>query len=83
VAALQILPVAIKITFLLTCSVKLRHSSARAQAPKIRESFFYDEALLLSSCVVDLLRPLGRPRRRWEDNIKMDLQDVGWGHGQD
>jgi hypothetical protein len=22
-------------------------------------------------------RPLGRPRRRWEDNIKMDLQDVG------
>jgi hypothetical protein len=26
-------------------------------------------------------RPLGRPRRRWEDNIKMDLQDVGWGHG--
>jgi hypothetical protein len=24
-------------------------------------------------------RPLGRPRRRWEDNIKMDLQAVGWG----
>jgi hypothetical protein len=24
-------------------------------------------------------RPLGRPRRRWEDNIKIDLQDVGWG----
>jgi hypothetical protein len=24
-------------------------------------------------------RPLGRPRRRWEDNIKMDLHDVGWG----
>jgi hypothetical protein len=24
-------------------------------------------------------RPFGRPRRRWEDNIKMDLQDVGWG----
>jgi hypothetical protein len=22
-------------------------------------------------------RPLGRPRRRWEDDIKMDLQDVG------
>jgi len=22
-------------------------------------------------------RPLGRPRRRWEDNIKMDLQQVG------
>jgi len=26
-------------------------------------------------------RPLGRPRRRWEDNIKMDLQEVGWGRG--
>ena len=22
-------------------------------------------------------RPLGRPRRRWKDNIKMDLQEVG------
>jgi hypothetical protein len=22
-------------------------------------------------------RPVGRPRRRWEDNIKMDLQEVG------
>jgi hypothetical protein len=26
-------------------------------------------------------RPLGRPRRRWEDKIKMDLQEVGWGAG--
>jgi hypothetical protein len=24
-------------------------------------------------------RPLGRPRHRWEDNIKMDLQEVGGG----
>jgi hypothetical protein len=23
-------------------------------------------------------RPLGRPRCRWEDNIKMDLKEVGW-----
>jgi hypothetical protein len=23
-------------------------------------------------------RPLGRPRLRWEGNIKMDLQEVGW-----
>ncbi|KAJ4434199.1 hypothetical protein ANN_22747 [Periplaneta americana] len=23
-------------------------------------------------------RPLGRPRRRWEDNIKMDLREVGY-----
>jgi len=26
-------------------------------------------------------RPLGIPRRRWEDNIKMDLQEVGGGFG--
>ena len=26
-------------------------------------------------------RPLGRPRRRWEDNIKTDLQEVGEGFG--
>jgi hypothetical protein len=26
-------------------------------------------------------RLLGRPRRKWYDNIKMDLQEVGWGHG--
>jgi len=24
-------------------------------------------------------KPLGRPRRRWEDNVKMDLQEVGCG----
>jgi hypothetical protein len=24
-------------------------------------------------------RPLGRPRRRWEDGIKMDLEEIGWG----
>jgi hypothetical protein len=23
-------------------------------------------------------RPLGRPRRRWEDNIKMDLMEIGF-----
>jgi hypothetical protein len=29
-------------------------------------------------------RPLGRPRRRWKDNIEMDLKEVGcWGHGLD
>jgi len=29
-------------------------------------------------------RPLGRPRRRWADNIRMDLQDLGmWVYGLD
>ena len=26
------------------------------------------------------IRPLGRPRRRWVDNIRLDLQEVGCGH---
>jgi hypothetical protein len=26
-------------------------------------------------------KPLGRHRRRWEDNIKMDLREVGWEMG--
>jgi hypothetical protein len=24
-------------------------------------------------------KPLSRPRRRWMDNVKMDLRDIGWG----
>jgi hypothetical protein len=24
-------------------------------------------------------RPLGRPRRRWEDDIRIDLREIGWG----
>jgi hypothetical protein len=26
-------------------------------------------------------RPFGRPRRRWEDGIRMDLMDIGLGRG--
>jgi hypothetical protein len=28
-------------------------------------------------------RPLGRPRRRWEDGIRMDLREIGGGCGLD
>jgi hypothetical protein len=24
-------------------------------------------------------RPVGRPRREWEDNIRVDLREIGWG----
>jgi hypothetical protein len=27
------------------------------------------------------IRPLGRPRRRWVDNIKIDLRETGWDGG--
>ena len=28
-------------------------------------------------------KPHGRSRQRWEDKIRIDLQEVGWGHGLD
>ena len=28
-------------------------------------------------------RALGRPHHRWENNMKIDLQEVGWGNGLD
>jgi hypothetical protein len=28
--------------------------------------------------IPDGKRSLGRPRRRWEDNIRMDLKEIGW-----
>jgi hypothetical protein len=27
----------------------------------------------------EIKKPLGRPRRRWQDGIKMDLMGIGWG----
>jgi len=36
-------------------------------------------SLKFSSPVDMYKRPLGKPRRRWEDNIKMDPQEVGCG----
>jgi hypothetical protein len=27
---------------------------------------------------IDAVRPLGRPRRRWVDNIKIDIREIGW-----
>jgi hypothetical protein len=29
----------------------------------------------------ELKKPLGRPIRRWVDNIKMDLREIGWDGG--
>ena len=42
----------------------------------------WKEALVLNyfEILSDGRRPLGRPRRRWVDNIRMDLQEVGCGY---
>ena len=34
-------------------------------------------ALMLSKLLISGKRPLGRPKRRWEDNIRMDLKEIG------
>jgi hypothetical protein len=33
----------------------------------------------VAKCFPEGKRQLGRPRRRWEDNVRMDLQEVGCG----
>jgi hypothetical protein len=60
---------------------RLSHTSATARSAN---SLIFLRSLLLLRDVHRVLvgksegtRPLGRPRRRWEDNIKMDLQEVG------
>jgi hypothetical protein len=35
--------------------------------------------LIVTTCFDLGKRPLGRPRRRWVGNIKMDLREIGWG----
>jgi hypothetical protein len=35
--------------------------------------------MLFAYCFPEFQGPLGRPRRRWVDNIRMDLGEVGWG----
>jgi hypothetical protein len=39
------------------------------------------EAFTHSNKTLSGKRPLGRPRHRWKDNIKMDLQEIGGGRG--
>ena len=54
-----------------------------------RKVLYFDKINLSNNCNCckvlvgkpDCKRPLGRSRRRWEDNIKMDLQEVGRGCG--
>ena len=46
----------------------------------------YGERRLAYSALVgrpEVNRPLGRPRSRWENNVKIELHEVGWGYGLD
>jgi len=63
--------------------------SCRAQSSRCRSTLSHEDSSRSNSRNLLFLlkhmdksegkRPLGRPRRRWEDNIKMDLQEVGYG----
>ena len=37
----------------------------------------YSTCGAIQKCIPEGKKPLGRPRRRWEDNIKMDLREMG------
>jgi hypothetical protein len=54
-------------------STRMRWASHVAQIGEKRNAY----RLLVGKPVG--MRPLGRPRRRWVDNIRMDLGEVGWG----
>jgi hypothetical protein len=55
----------------------------RCKIYKCKQTFEYKESLLKFYWIADWSaegkRPLGRPRCRWVDNIRMDLGEVGWG----
>ena len=55
-----------------------KYRSPRGKEPPVK---FYITANTLGSLRLEAKRPLGRPRRRWEGNIKMYLQEVGGGRG--
>jgi hypothetical protein len=51
-----------------------RHGMSRACNMNGREMNIYRILVGKPECK----RPLGRPRRRWMDSIKMDLREIGW-----
>jgi hypothetical protein len=56
--------------------IKSRRMSLAGHVARMRESRDVCKVLMGKP---EGQRPLGRPRRRWEDNIKMDFQEMGWG----
>ena len=58
--------------------IKSRRMSWAGRVARMEEGRGVDKVLVRKP---DGMRPLGRPTRRWEDNIKMDLEEVGSGCG--
>jgi len=52
----------------------ITHHRTKKKRDKCEYSPTPTEVFIISN---KILRPLGRPRRRWEDNIKMDLHKLG------
>ena len=64
-------------------SFKMEVRCVRCQVCKYTGTHAHTHMCNIYTCVgkPEGKRPLGRPRRRWEENIKMDLQEVGGGGG--
>ena len=56
--------------------IRIYHD-ARSPERQIRDNLIHSRVLVGKH---EGKRPLGRPRRRWEDNIKMELQEMGCGY---
>ena len=53
------------------------HEVERSYLPHVRQAIYRQRKKLLKPAVSKLKRPLGRPRRGWEDIIRMDLKEIG------
>ena len=54
--------------------IKSRRLRCTGHVARMEES---RSAIKILPCKPTVRRPLGRPRRRWEDNIRMDLEETG------
>jgi hypothetical protein len=62
-----------------------KFSVEKRKGKETLESFGAHERIILIGILEEVRlegkRPLGRPRRRWVDNIKIDLREIGWNGG--
>jgi hypothetical protein len=75
---ISVLTLIIFLYFGICCMVKSRRMSWEGHVARMGEERGVHRVLVGKP---EGKRPLGKPRRRWEDNSKMDLQEMGVGTG--
>jgi len=63
--------------------IRVTKSRRKRQAGHVARLEDWRGAYRLLVGIPERKRPLGRLRCRWEDKIKMNLLEMGWGHGLD